>query len=803
MADHAAKHLIIGGGIIGCSIAYHLAKRGERDVVLLEKANLTEGATWHAAGLVGQLRSSRNTTRMLQKSVSMYDALEAETGLACDWKKTGSLRLAASDDRLLEARRLTTMARSFGLEMHVISPDEAQDLFPYIATDGLKGAAFIPSDGHVDPGGLCQSIAAGARLHGAGLKQQVKVLDFRVRNGRIVEVVTTQGTWEVETVTLATGMWSRELGAKLGLTIPACAVEHQYIVTEPIPGFPDGLPTLRDPDRLVYYKPDAGGRLVIGGYEDDTPAFGENGIPGDFVRQLLPDNLDRFAPLAKLAAITTPIVNEVGIRQVINGPIPYSADGDFVMGPVPGLANLMLATGFLYGIAAGGGAGAMIAEWLTEGRPGLDLWPLDNRRFGTHHGSRALMYPRAVEHYAHHYKMRYPGSEAQAARGLRLSPIYQRLKAKGAVYGSKNGWERPLWFAPEGVEPVDQLDFLNPGWWPYVDAEQLAVRTGVTICDQSSFSKFELLGPRALDAIQHLAVSNMDKPIGTVIYTQLCNERGGIEADVTISRLGENHFYIVTGAGFGVHDGDWIRQHLAGDAVLVEVTSARAVINIAGPLARQVLAAASESDVSPAAFPFASTREIFVGAAPVRAIRIGYVGELGWELHVPTEFAAHVYDLLWEKGAPHSIRDIGYRAIDGLRLEKGYLYWSADITPDYTPIEAGLGVRVHLKSKGDFIGRAVLEAQKAGDLARKLFCFTSDRRLPLYGGETVVYDGAVVSLATSAGFGATIGKTILYGYLERKHWDKTGFELEAFGARYPIRLVTAPTYDPKNARIRD
>jgi len=803
MADFSAKHLIIGGGIIGCSIAYHLAKRGETGIVLLEKAGLTEGATWHAAGLVGQLRSSRNTTRMLQKSIAMYDALEGETGLACDWKKTGSLRLAASDDRMLEAQRLTTMARSFGLEMHMISPDEAKDLFPYIETKGLQGAAFIPSDGHVDPGGLCQSIAAGARARGADLRQQVKVLDFTVNKGRITQVETTEGTWEAETVTLATGMWSRELGAKLGLTVPACAVEHQYIVTEPIPGFPDGLPTLRDPDRLVYYKPDAGGRLVIGGYEEGTLPFGDTGIPGDFVRQLLPDNLDRFAPLAELAAITTPVVNEVGIRQVINGPIPYSADGDFVMGPVPGLVNLMLATGFLYGIAAGGGAGEMIAEWLTDGRPSLDLWPLDNRRFGAHHGSRAFMYPRAVEHYAHHYKMRYPGSEAEAARELRLSPLYERLRAKGAVYGSKNGWERPLWFAPEGVEPVDQLDFLNPGWRQYADDEQEAVRNGVTLTDQSSFAKFELLGSGALAAIQRLAVSNMDKPVGAVIYTQLCNDRGGIEADVTISRLGENHFYIVTGAGFGVHDSDWIRQHLPQDAVLVEVTSARAVINIAGPRARDVLAAASESDVSPGAFPFATTREIFIGAAPVQAVRIGYVGELGWELHVPTEFALHVYDLLCEHGRAHGIRDIGYRAIDGLRLEKGYLYWGSDITPDYSPVEAGLAGRVHLKSKGDFIGRDVLEAQKTGGVSRALCCFTSDVRLPLYGGEAILLDGRVVSLATSAGFGATSGKTIVYGYLDAADQDAAEFELEAFGQRHAIRRAVAPIYDPDNARLKD
>ncbi len=801
MTQHAAKHLIIGGGIIGCSIAYHLAKRGEKDVVLLERAALTEGATWHAAGLVGQLRGSRNTTQMLMRSVAMYEGLEAETGLACDWKQTGSLRLCASHDRLLEARRLATMAKSFGLEMQMISADEAQALFPYISTEGLEGAAFIPSDGHVDPGGLCLSIAAGARLHGAQIRQQVEVTDFVIKNGRITEVETSEGLWEAETITLATGMWSREIGAKLGLTIPACALEHQYIVTEPIEGFPDGLPTLRDPDRLVYYKPDAGGRLVIGGYEDDTLPFGERGIPGRFIRQLLPDNLDRFAPLAEKAAITTPILNEVGIRQVINGPIPYSADGDFVMGPVPGMDNLMLATGFLYGIAAGGGAGEMIAEWLTEGRPSLDLWPLDNRRFSPHHGARAFMYPRAVEHYAHHYKMRPPGAEAEAVRPLRRSPFYERLREKGAVYGSKNGWERPLWFAPQGVAPVDQLDFLAPGWKAFVAEEHRAVREGVALCDQSSFAKFELVGPGALTTLQRLAVSNMDKPVGSVIYTQMCNESGGIEADLTITRLGEERFYIVTGAGFGVHDSDWIRRHLPGDAWLSEVTSGRAVLNIMGPKAREVLAAVTEGDLTNAAFPFASARDIFVGAAPVRAIRVGYTGELGWELHIPTEFALYVYDLLAEAGAAHTIRDIGYRAIDGLRLEKGYLYWSADITPDTSPVEAGLAGRIHLKSKGDFIGRAVLEQQKADGVARQLACFTAKGNLPVHGGETILSGGQVVSLATSAGYGYTLGKTIVFGYVDAGIRG-ADFELEVFGERHALRRVAAPLYDREMTRLK-
>lgn len=804
MIQHSAKHLIIGGGIIGCSIAYHLTRMGERNVVLLERAALTEGATWHAAGLVGQLRSSRNTTRMLKKSVEMYDRLQNEEGMQFDWKKTGSLRLAATKERLLEAKRLATMARSFDLEMEIISPEEAKDLFPLIEARGLEGAAFIPTDGYVDPASLCQAVAGAARRQGTDIRQGVEVRDFTVANGRITAVETSEGMFEADTIILAAGMWSRELGAKLGIRVPACAVEHQYIVTEPTGSEVGHFPTLRDPERLVYYKPDVAGRLVIGGYEDGTLPFGDRGIPGAFVRQLLPENLDRFLPLAELASQVTPVVNEVGIRQVINGPIPYSADGDFVMGWQPGIDNLMMATGFLYGIAAGGGAGEMIAEWVVDGRPSLDLWPLDVRRFGPHHGTRTFMYPRAVEHYAHHYKKRYPGQEHESVRQLRLSPLYRKLKDQGAVYGSKNGWERPLWFAPEGVTPVDQLDFLEPGWKQYAAEEHRAVRERVALIDQSSFSKFEIVGADALATLQRLAVSNMDKPVGAVIYTQLCNERGGIEADVTIIRLGLDRFYLVTGSGFGVHDSDWIKRNLPADASvhIIEVTSGYAVINLVGPRSRDVLAAASESDVSNEAIPFSTMKEIVVGAAPVRAARIGYVGERGYELHVPTEFAAHVYDTLRAAGTGHGIADVGYRAIESLRMEKGYVYWSGDVTPDYTPIEAGLGFRVHLKSKGDFLGRSVLEDQKKNGTDRRLCTFVTGDHLPLTGGETILLGDRVVSSATSVGYGYTVGQTIIRGYLDKAHWDCSEFSLEVFGERHPVTQAQSPLYDPENRALK-
>ncbi len=804
MTTHSAKHLIIGGGIIGCSIAYHLAKNGERDVVLLEKTTLTEGATWHAAGLVGQLRSSRNTTRMLQQSVSMYNRLEAETGMAFDWKQVGSLRLAATKDRLLEAKRLATMARSFDLEMNIITPAEAQVLFPLIDISGLHAAAYIPSDGHVDPASLCQAIAAGARSYGAEIKQGIKVLDFNFSGSRISSVITNHGVYEVQNVVLAAGMWSRELGLKLGIRVPACAVEHQYVVTQPIADSVSGLPTLRDPERLVYYKPDSGGRLVIGGYEHNTVPFGRNGIPGEFSKQLLPENLDRFEPLAERAGKVTPIINEVGIRSVINGPIPYSADGDFVMGWAPGFDNLMMATGFLYGIAAGGGAGEMIAEWIIEGQPSLDLWPLDVSRFGPHHGTKQFMYPRAVEHYAYHYKLRYPGHEHESARDIRLSPLHERLKSQGAVFGSKNGWERPLWFAPEGVQPVDQLDFLHPGWKQYAALEHKSVRERVALIDQSSFAKFELIGPGSLALLQQLAACNIDKPTGSVMYAQLCNDRGGIECDLTITRLAENHFYIVTGAGFGVHDSNWIQKYIPrnGSVHLIDTTSARGVITICGPAARDVLSAVAENDLSNAAFPFATGQDIIVAAAPVRALRIGYTGELGWELHIPTEFTLHVYDALWNAGKNYGICNVGYRAIDSLRLEKRYLYWSADISPDYSPVEAGLGFRVHLESKKDFKGRAILKVQKRNGATQSLCTFTAEKELPLYGGETLLHNGNVVSLATSAGYGHTVNQSIVYAYLPNNLCMQTDFEIVVFGEQHDLKRVDSALYDPQNERLK-
>jgi 4-methylaminobutanoate oxidase (formaldehyde-forming) len=567
---------------------------------------------------------------------------------------------------------------------------------------------------------------------------------------------------------------------------------------------PKRMPTMRDPDHLIYYKPEVRG-LVVGGYEPDTEAFAPGGIPKSFAQELLPSNFDRFERLAKLAGKRTPIINTVGVRELLNGPIPYSADADFVMGKAPELENFYCTTGFLYGIAAGGGAGRMMAEWIVEGAPSLNLWPLDVRRFSFHHTTRHFMYPRAVELYGHHYKLHRPGDEHETMRGIRRSPLYESLKARGAVFGSRAGWERPNWFAPQGQPAEDRpaYDRAKTNWFGPVGEEHRAIREGVALIDQTSFAKFELVGRNALQALQRLAVSDMDKLVGSTIYTQLCNEKGGIECDLTISRIEPERFYFVTGSAFGTHDRHWIESHLRRDAEaqILDVTSARAVINICGPKARDVLQAVTEEDISHAAFPFSTNRPITVGAAPVLAIRIGYVGELGWELHIPSEYAPHVYDLLRETGEVHGIRDAGYRAIDSCRMEKGYLYWSSDITPDYTPYEAGLGFRVNLK-KPDFIGRDVLAAQKEKGVTRKLCTFALEQPVPVYGGEAVLHGGKVVGVTTSGNFGYTIGRSIAFAYLPIELTGERSFEIEAFGEVSAAIRHDGPLYDPENKRLK-
>ncbi len=791
-----ADIVIVGGGAIGCSIAYHLARLGHREVILLEKAGLTQGCTWHAAGLVGQLRNQRNLTRLMQDSVALYREIEADTGQAVDWHEVGSLRLASTPGRWQEMKRLATTARNFGVELHLVDAAEAQGLFPPLVTDGVLGAAWIPSDGYVDPSSLTQAYARGARKRGVRIFEGVTVTGV-IRDGRRMRAVNTdQGEIRCEVLVNAAGLWAREFGALCGVPIPAGVVEHQYLVTEKVQGLPANLPTLRDPDRLFYLKPEVGG-FAVGGWEPDTVPCR---LPGDFARQLFNANFDRFEQILIPTAERIPLFNTLGVRTLINGPIPVSWDGEPIMGLAPDTDNLFVACGFTAGIAASGGAGLAMARWIAEGDPGMDLWPLDIRRFAPHCADRPLLEARAVESYGRYYTFHPPWDEAHSARPLRTSPLHGRLAAAGAVFGSRAGWERPNWFG-EAAAPA--ADYRWPAAMRQVAAEHCAVRERVALIDQSSFAKFELRGPHALERLQWLCAADVDKPVGRIVYTQMCNTRGGIECDLTVVRLAEDRFYLITGSGFRVHDGDWIRRHLPHDGatVLTEVTSAFAVINLCGPRSREVLQAVTDADVSSTAFPFACARVLPLRGAAVRALRIGYVGELGWELHVPTEFAAAVYDALWAAGQAYGMANAGYKAIDSLRLEKGYLYWSADIGPETDPFAAGLGSRVAL-DKGAFCGREALELIHRRGPERRLAILTLDVDVPVYGGEAVIVDDAVVGTVTSAGFGHTVGAPVLFAYLPVAAMARQAFVIEAFGERHPARRHDRVLYDPDNRRLR-
>src|SRR4051812_18761314 len=738
----------------------------------------------------------------MQYSAGLYARIEEETGQAVEWKPVGSLRLASSKERWSELKRMATTARSFGFELETLSPGEAQKLFPLITLDGVEGAVFVATDGYVDPSSLTQAYAKGARMGGVRIVERVRVTGFDLAGGRVTRVRTDQGEVACEIVVNAAGIWARDVGRLAGVELPAGAVEHQYVVTEKRADVPAGLPTLRDPDRIFYLKPEPGA-FAIGGWEDNTPTFAEQGVPAGFERELFQPDMERLEAFMLPAAERIPLLAEMGLRTIINGAIPISPDGEPIMGPAPRLDNFYVACGFTSGIAASGGAGNAMAQWIVQGEPEHDLWAFDVRRFGPHHASRRYLAERSVEAYGHYYALHWPVEEMRSARGGRRSPLHAMLAARRAVFGSRNGWERPNWFAPDGMEAEDRPSFEGrPNWFGAVGDEHRAVRERVALIDMSSFSKFEITGRGAFAALQRIAANDLDKPPGALTYTQLCNARGGIEADLTIARLEEDRFYVVTGSGFGVRDGGWITKHLPrdGSVVLRDVTSAKAVVNLCGPQSRAVLERVAEGEVSDAALPYMGVRATRIGYAPVDALRVTYVGELGYELHVPTEYAKHVYELLWDAGRDFGIANVGYRAVESLRLEKGYLYWGADITPDYTPYEAGLGFAVAL-NKADFIGREALVDAKAEGPRRRLCCFLLDEPAAVYGGEAIWHGATLLGVTSSGGYGHTIQKSIVYGYVPAEHAGHERYEIETFGRRVPaVRSAKAP-YDPERRKI--
>ncbi|MEM1429686.1 MAG: FAD-dependent oxidoreductase [Pseudomonadota bacterium] len=811
MADlpRSAQAVIVGGGIVGCSTAYHLAKLGW-DVVLLERKKLTSGSTFHAAGLVGQLRSSANITQLLGYSVQLYDTLEAETGLGTGWKKNGGLRLACNAERWTEVRRQATTAHSFGLDMQLLTPREAQDLWPLMDVDDVVGAAFLPTDGQANPSDITQALAKGARMAGAVILEDTEVHRVDVQDGVITGVETSRGRIECGVVVACAGQWTRDFAKAVGVNVPLVSVEHQYMVTERIDGIASDLPTLRDPDRLTYYKEEVGG-LVMGGYEPNPIMWAVDGIPKDFHYTLLDSNFDHFEPLMELALGRVPALQEAGIKELVNGPESFTPDGNFILGEAPELKNFFVGAGFnAFGIASGGGAGMALAEWVAKGAPPFDLWSVDIRRFGRPHFDTHWVRARTYEAYGKHYTMAWPAEEHDSGRPCRRSPLYDVLKTGGAVFGEKLGWERPNWFAQSGEEARDIYTFERPNWHGAVAREHRAAREAAVLFDQTSFAKFTLKGPDAEAALSWIAANDVARPPGSLVYTQMLNDKGGIECDLTCVRVAHDEYYIVTGTGFATHDFDHIARSIpAGlNAQIVDVTSSYSVLSLFGPRARDILAAATRDDVSDAAFPFATSRVIGIAGCPVRALRITYVGELGWELHLPVEYAVTVYRALHAAGAGHGLINAGYRAIETLRLEKGYRAWGADIGPDFTPFEAGLGFAVKMGKNIDFRGRAALARQKAEGVTRLLATFTAAPEVVLLGRETIYRDGERVGYLSSAGFGHTIGQSIGMGYvrsseaIDRAYLRAGTYELEVATERVPCALHLAPLVDPKMERVK-
>ena len=775
---------------------------------MLDRGELTGGSTFHSAGLVGQLRSTIALTRINMASVELYRRLHDDTGLDPGWRQVGSLRLASSRQRLLELRRQVGWARTFGLPLTLISAGDAGDLFPLMSLDGVEGAAYLATDGRIDPASLATALAAGARQRGVAIRTGVNVRGITVDRGRVAGVETDEGTVRCEVVVNAGGIWSHEIGRLVGVTVPVIPMAHQYLVTKPIDGVTRDIPTMRDPDRLVYFREEVGG-LLMGGYERSPAPWGLEGIPRDFTHKLLAPDWERFGDMMDQATSRVPAIGRAEVITLINGPEAFTPDGEFILGEAPDVRGFFVAAGFCaHGIAGAGGVGQVMAEWILEGRPSIDVWRMDLRRFGAHYGDRGYARAQAVETYSTYYDIHYPGEERRAGRGLKRSPAHARVEALGAAFGEKAGWERPNWLevnARHSPRTWTPRGWSSRHWSTAIEAEHRATREGSCLFDETSFSKLEVSGAGALSLLQRLADNDVDKPVGSVTYTQLLNDRGGIECDLTVTRLGQERFMLVTGSAFGLHDLAWVRSHVADDgAVKVDdLTELYACFGLFGPNAREILARATRDDVSDAAFPYMSARRLTIGKANVLALRVTYVGELGWELYTPTADGLTLWDALWAAGSPVGMLAAGYRAIDSLRLEKGYRYWSADVTPEHTPWEAGLGFCVRL-DKGDFIGREALVKQKADGVATKLVCLTlADPASVVIGGEPILAEGRTIGRVTSGGYGYTLGASIAYGYVPvGSAAPETRLAVELFGDSVTATVRREPLYDPRGQKVR-
>jgi glycine cleavage system T protein len=800
----SARAVVIGGGVGGASILYWLTRLGWSDAVLCERADLTSGSTFHSAGLVGQLRSSLSLTKMMMRSVELYRTVGAEVALETGWREVGSLRLASTEERMQELRRQAGWAKTFGLPLELISAEEAQRLFPPMSADGVLGAAYLPTDGYIDPSQLTFALAEGARRGGAEIYTNTRVTGIDIRDGRARGIQTDKGPIEAEVVVNAGGMFAGEIGALAGVTVPIVPMAHEYLLTRPN-GVPLEVPTMRDPSLLVYFRGESGG-LVMGGYERHPAPWALDGIPPDFNGKLLPEDWDRFEELLTNAVVRVPELESAEVVRLINGPEAFTPDGEFILGETD-VRGFWVAAGFCaHGLAGAGGMGQLVAEWIVEGQPSLDTWHMDSRRFGRHYASRDYTLARTIEVYSTYYDVKYPGQERQAGRPLRLSPTYERLRELGASFGEKSGWERANWFEPNaaaGDESLRPRGWAGEIWSPAIGAEHRACRERAALFDETSFAKIEVSGPGAAAFLERLCANRVAREVGRVTYTQMLNPRGGIECDFTVTRLAEDRFRIITGTAFGQHDLAWIRSHAPedGSVQVDDVTSRFACLGLWGPSAREILQPLTDADLASDAFPYMHARELAFGPVPCIALRVTYVGELGWELYCPTEYGLRLWDTIWEAGRACGLVAGGYKAIDSLRLEKGYRVWGADISADDTPWEAGLGFAVKA-DKGDFVGREALLARREPE--RRLACLVlSDPRSVALGSEPVRIAGEIAGRVTSGGYGYTVGRSIAYAYVPAGDAEPgRPVEVEIFGEWVAGEVVAEPLFDPNGERVR-
>ncbi len=804
-----ARAVVIGGGVSGCSVAYHLAKAGWTDVVLLERRKLTSGTTWHAAGLIGQLRGSANMTRLAKYSADLYRGLEAETGVATGMKQVGSISVALTKERHEELLRQATVARIFDVEVHEISPSEAKAKYPHLNIDGVVGAVALPLDGQCDPANIAMALAKGARMRGAKIHEMTCVTGVTTVNGRVtgVDYVGEAGPGHIEAdvVINCGGMWGRELAGQNGVTLPLHACEHFYLVTEPVQGLGD-LPVLRVPDECAYYKSDAG-KMMLGAFEPKAKPWGMEGIRKDFEFDTLPEDWEHFMPILEMATNRMPMFETAGIHTFFNGPESFTPDDRYYLGEAPELKGYWIAAGYnSIGIVSSGGAGQALAHWITEGEAPFDLWEVDIRRAQPFQKNRRYLKERVTETLGLLYADHFPYRQVETARGVRRSPIHDHLKARGAVFGEVAGWERANWFANEGQEREYRYSWKRQNWFENQKAEHLAVRERAGLFDMTSFGKIRVEGRDACAFLNRISSAQMDVAPGRIVYTMFLNENGGIEADLTVTRLsGTAYLAVVPGATLQ-RNLAWMRARVGEDfAVITDVTAAESVLCLMGPQSREVLAKVSPNDFSNAVHPFGTAREIEIGLGIARAHRVTYVGELGWELYVSADQTAHVFEALIE--AQPDLKLCGLHTLDSCRIEKAYRHWGHDITDEDHVLEAGLGFTVSRK-KPAFIGRdAVLRKEQAG-LDRRMVQFRlKDPEPLLFHNEAIVRDGRIVGPVTSGNYGHFLGGAIGMGYVPAKGQSEddilsSRYEIEVAGQRHEAIASLAPMHDPASERVR-